>query len=137
MTDERTSDTDDGPATLRERIRAADDRRTKIVEVPEWDDVKVEVRSMTGLQRARYLKSAYDPDTGEPDFEAIYPQLLVTCVFDPDTGEQLFGPKDAEWLNEKNSAALERVATVCLELAGLGEEGTADKTGRKFPAGVE
>ena len=102
---------------LRDKIRQASDIDSEIVDVPEWG-VKVEVRSMTGLQRSRYLKRV-GGDAGEVDFEVLYPLLLVSTCHDPESGERLFTEDDVDWLNEKSSRPVERLATVANRLSGL------------------
>lgn len=108
--------------SLRERILSAQDIRSERVYVPEWD-VEVEVRSMTGAQRARVLQGA--TVDGEVDLERLYPILLIETVYDPETGGPVFNPADRDALNSKNSGALERIAKVAMRLSGI-EPGAED-----------
>ncbi len=103
---------------LRAKVLEADDIQKETVNVPEWD-VDIEVRGMSGLQRAKFLRNSTDKE-GEVAFEKFYPQLLIATCFDPESGEQLFDPADADALNTKAGAALERVAGVAQRLSGLG-----------------
>lgn len=110
--------------SLRDKILAADDLSVEVVDVPEWD-VKLEVRSPSAKVRARMVSQAMA--TGEDgessiNFESIYPTLLVACCFDPDTGEQVFTQDDAEAINEKSSAAVEKVAKACLRVSGMADD---------------
>ena len=102
--------------SLREKILAAKDIRSERVHVPEWG-VEVEVRSMTGAQRARVLQGA--TVDGEVDLERLYPILLIETVYDPETGEPVFDAADRDALNAKNSGALERIAKVAMRLSGI------------------
>ena len=102
--------------SLRERILSAQDIQSERVYVPEWD-VEVEVRSMTGAQRARVLQGA--TVDGEVDLERLYPILLIETVYDPETGDRVFSPADRDALNAKNSGALERIAKVAMRLSGI------------------
>jgi len=111
--------------TIAERIKAKSDGASEIISIPEWDE-KIEVRSMTGLERSQFLK-AFMRD-GEIDQEALYPSLLIAACFDPETGEKIFAPDAATWINSKNSAALERVAKAAMRLSGI-DEGVKDKVG--------
>src|SRR5690606_39217406 len=109
--------------SLRERILSAQDIRSERVHVPEWD-VEVEVRSMTGAQRAAVLKGGTGAD-GEIDLERLYPILLIETTYDPESGERIFNPADRDALNAKNSGALERIAKVAMRLSGI-EPGAED-----------
>ena len=126
--------------SLRDKIRQSVDGRSEVVTVPEWDDVKIEVRSMTGKERARYLRESTvtsDDGTVTTDYEKLYPSMLVACCYDPESGEKLFEPADREWLNDKNARAIERVATVASRLSGIGAqegEGGADGSSSTIPS---
>lgn len=115
-----------GTDKLRETILAAQDIVTELVDVPEWG-VKVEVRSMTARERSRAIM-AWRTDDDQVDLEKLYPVLLVQTVYDPETGDRVFQPEDADALNLKNSAALERLATVAIRLSGM-EQKAVDKAG--------
>ncbi len=108
-------------SSIRDAIKAANDLQTELVTVPEWDDVVVEVRSMSAAVRVRTLKAAraFDPDT---DAVALYPRLAIECCYDPETGEKLFDAEDEEWLAEKSVKALERLATVAMKVSSLGDD---------------
>lgn len=117
--------------SLRDKILAADDLTVEVLDVPEWD-VKLEVRSPSAKVRARMVSQAMETnENGESNvnLEAIYPTLMVACCFDPDSGEQVFTADDAEAINSKSSAVVERVAKACLRVAGLSNdtEGTLGK----------
>ena len=117
--------------SIRERIKAAQDTTTEVVEVPEWD-VKIEVRSMTGRERAQMMQQAFDQEAGEVIIERFYPEVVIATAFDPETGEKVFQPGDGEWLNAKNAGALERVAQVGLRLSGMDRE-AKERAGATFP----
>lgn len=103
---------------LRKSILAAEDIRSEIVEVPEWN-VKLEVRGMSGKERATFLRRTTEPGSGEVSFEKFYPELLIATVRDPETGDPVFEAADRETLNSKSGVALERVASVAQRLSGL------------------
>jgi hypothetical protein len=107
-------------ANLRDRILSATDIRREQVHVPEWD-VTVEVRGLTGTQRAKLMKSGFD-SRGAVDFERLYPELLIASVFDPASGEPVFTEADRDALNTKSGAALERVAQAAMRISGLSPE---------------
>lgn len=103
--------------SLREKILAAQDIQSERIHVPEWD-VEVEVRSMTGAERARVLKGGSDEE-GNVDMEKLYPILLIETTYDPESGERIFSAADRDALNMKNSGALERIAKVAMRLSGI------------------
>jgi len=113
--------------SLRDRIFAKDDIIKEKVEVEEWG-VTVEVRSMTGRERAQSMKEYVDEE-GNVDAERLYPALIVATVYDPTTGEPVFQPEDAASLNLKNSGALEKLAQVAIRLSGMGQK-AVDEAGK-------
>lgn len=120
--------------SLRDRILGASDIRRESVRVPEWD-VVVEVRGLTGSQRAKLMKNGFDA-RGGADFEKLYPELLIASTFDPETGEQVFSEADRESLNGKSGAALERVAQAAMRISGLSPDAVeeAEKNSDETPS---
>lgn len=123
-------------ASLRERILSASDIRRETVQVPEWG-VAVEVRGLTGAQRAKLMKNGFDA-RGTADFEKLYPELLIVSSFDPQTGEPVFTEADRDALNAKSGSALERVAQAAMRLSGLSPEAAeqAEKNSADTPSGA-
>ena len=113
--------------SLKDRILAADDTTTELVEVPQWS-VTVQVRSMSGAARALLLQSAVD-DGGKVDLSKVYPDIIIGCTFDPESGEQVFSPADRDQLMQKSGAALDVVANAAMRLSGF-MEGSVDKAGK-------
>lgn len=116
---------------LRAQILSADDAKFEDVEVPEWGDVTVRVVSMSGKERARMLKAAMDDDD-RVDLERMYPLVIIATAHERTeavdgvtgatvytTGARVFSPEDADALNERNGAALERLANAGMRLSGL------------------
>lgn len=106
--------------SLKEKIRAADDIKKQIVKIPEWG-AKIEVRTMMGAERAILFGKTAD-EGGQPNFQELYPEMIIACCFDPKTGERLFSKEDIPWLMEKSCTAMERLATVASELSGITEK---------------
>ncbi len=133
---------------LREQIQQADDIQKKIVDLPEWDKgedkCRIEVRSMTGEERAELLQECMKQDPKRPndpkakifDMKAAYPRVLIGCSFNPETGEKVFRPEDREWLMKKCSAPLERLSGVAMKLSGLSEE-AEEEAGKESPEGIQ
>lgn len=82
----------------------------------------MEMRGLTGMQRARYMEEAFDVSTGTANFERIYPALIIASAHDPDTGEMVFEMADRDVLNSKSAAALERVGKVAARLSGMDKD---------------
>ena len=103
--------------SLRERLLANPPVfRRRMVEVPEWD-AKLEVRSLSvdaKMSLGKLTESDSDP-------AGVMVHLLASCVFDPDSGEHVFTVADGEWIRQQDSAVVEEVATVALEVSGLKE----------------
>ncbi len=110
--------------SLRESILGAKDIQTETVSVPEWD-VTVQVRGLTGTQRARLLKNGFEP-SGAVNFERLYPELVIASTFDPESGERVFTDADRDALNEKSGKALERIAQAAMRVSGLNPDANED-----------
>lgn len=113
--------------SLRDRIRVKKDDAKELVFVPMWDET-IEVRSMTGRERASVLKKYVSPE-GDFDFEALYPELVIATSFDPESGQRVFEDDDAEWLNDKSSGALELLGAAAFRLSGL-DKRAKDRSGK-------
>lgn len=107
---------------LRSQILNADDSQVETVTVPEWAGVTLEMRGLTGKERARYMEEAFDVSTGTANFERIYPALIIASAHDPETGDLVFEPADRDILNSKSAAALERIGKVAARLSGLDKD---------------
>jgi hypothetical protein len=102
--------------SIREKIKAAEDILFEDIPISQWD-VTVRVQTMSGLERAKLLSTCLSPD-GEVIQSKFQIGLLVSCCKDPDTGEPIF-QEDDEWLLEKSSGAIERLASAAMRVSGL------------------
>ena len=119
---------------LADKIRQADDRTVEIIDVPEWG-VKLELRSMTALQRSQM--QVVWAETEEPSAAVLYQTVLQHCCFDPDTGDQVFDDEDSEWiLAEKSAQVVDQVAQACLKVSGLSAD-SLDESGKDSSGSVE
>ncbi len=100
--------------TLRETILQADDIEEAVIQVPEWEDVKITLRSLTGKERVLL----YEGVTGKQKMYT-YADILIATARDPETGEPVFDPADREALAEKSGNVLDRLASEVLGLSGL------------------
>jgi hypothetical protein len=114
--------------SLRDQILAADDITSESVEIPEWK-VTVEVRGMTGGDRAALMDEALDPETGNVDLQKIYPDAVILTAYDPTTSERVFGPEDRADLMAKSGVAIDRLASVAMRLSGFDGD-AVDKAGK-------
>lgn len=111
-------------SSIRDKILTAKDIKSEQVHIEQWD-VTVEVRGLTGRQRAILLQDVVSPK-GKIDLQKLYPQLVVMSTFDPDTGEPVFQAGDVDAIAEKSGGALESIAQVAMRLSGL-NQGEAGK----------
>lgn len=105
---------------LKDKILQADDLEKRQEYMPQWD-ATIEIRSLTGRQRAAIIKSVMGPDGKIEFIDRMYGDLLIACCYDPETDEALFNDADKEALNDKNGAALEHIARIAMDLSGLSE----------------
>jgi hypothetical protein len=98
---------------------------------PEGFPAEVEVRGMSGAQRAEFqdfLRA--NKDTGEEiDMREFYPLLTLGHVYDPATGDRVFTDSDKAIVMGLPGSALEQIAKAALELSGLD-----NKSGSESPA---
>ncbi len=109
---------------LYNKIKSANDIKKEIVNVSQWE-VDIEVRTMSGLDRANLLNKCIDAK-GNVIQEKFQTGLLIACLFDPESGERIFVDADADWLIQKSSGAIEKLASVAMRVSGLTREALAD-----------
>ena len=105
---------------IRQTALNAKDIRTELVTVPEWDDVKIEVRGFTLQERLDFYGRVSDGDRINRD--NFLPELVISTCFDPDSGQRVFEPADRDMLKTKSAGALERLTQVAMRLSGLQAE---------------
>jgi len=105
--------------SMRDLILNSDDIPTELIDIPEWG-VTIEVRGMTGADRASILESAMLP-TGGVNLQAFYPEIIIACAHDPETGQRLFTSADRDAVMAKSGKAIDRLATAGLSLSGMTE----------------
>lgn len=108
---------------LRSFIAEFNDIQKEVLTIREWGDIQLEVRGMTGAERAHYvnvLNELQESDDGD-SMERIYPALIIQTVFDPVSGNRVFGDGDEDMLNSKAGKVLERLAQSAIKLSGMGQ----------------
>lgn len=129
MTEESKKSVDADPhktaADIKKFILNFDDIPEETMEVPEWDNITILIKGMTGKSRANFLKRA-SGESGEIEYDRFYPELIIATVFHPETEEAVFEGADRAAINQKSGAALETVAKVAQRLSGLGSSDVED-----------
>lgn len=113
--------------SIRDQIFASDDILKEIVEIPEWGGIKIEVRSLTGADRARILETGVDA-AGNVSLQRVYPEMVIASAYDPESGERVFDESDKDGLMSKNALAIDRLAVIATKLSGL-QDDAVDKAG--------
>ena len=108
----------------RAAILAQDDLRTEDIQVPEWGNAWVRVRSLNASERDHFEASTVQRNGKRvtTNLENIRARLCLLCLVDPETGERLFQDEDTYPLGGKSAAALDRIFTVAQRLNGLRDE---------------
>lgn len=117
--------------SLREKILAADDIASEMVEVPEWD-VTVEVRGMNGADRSRILETAASSVDGKIGIGTMYVETVIASTYDPETGLRIFTDADRDDLMSKSASAIDRLATIGMRLSAMDGK-AADDAKVTFP----
>lgn len=117
---------------LRQKILATNDIKRDRVHVDAWD-CEVEVRGLSGEQRARLIKLVRDED-GKTDETAFAVAAVIESAYDPETGERVFNVADRDELMAKSIGALGKVATRILQLSGLVQDDDEREAIRKNSA---
>lgn len=114
----------------REAIRNVQDIPTETVPVPEWGG-EVIVKGLSAAQRLEFagrMAEFKDMSQDNPDPATMRKLLqvqaeIVCCTVVDEAGKYLFDmEQDAGWLQDKNSAAMERLFYTAVNLSGLGKQ---------------
>lgn len=87
-------------------ILNADDRKTQVVDVPEWGG-QVTIKEMSGFARDRFETSIMGKNGGA-NMQNIRSKLVIASVID-ESGNLMFTEKDINKLSNKSGAALDRI----------------------------
>ena len=100
--------------SLRDTILTATDIDEREVTVPEWGNITLLLKGMTGKQRIQLVEKASNTQK-----VYMYSDILIAVAYDPDTGDLVFDAADREALSEKAGGVLERLAQIAMELSGV------------------
>jgi len=108
----------------REQILEANDLPSDEVYVPEWGDT-VMVGALTGTERDDFEQQCMDArQGGRMTLAGLKARLCVLSLRDP-----VLGLEDAEALNAKSGAAVDRIFQVAQRLSGLRDEDVTELVG--------
>lgn len=98
---------------IKDKIIAANDLKTKTVDVPEWG-VKVVIRTMTGAEKSNFEVSTIAED-GKVDRKDFRAKMLSQCLVDEE-GKRIFADEDLDILGTKSAAVIERLWGIASKL---------------------
>lgn len=107
----------------RAAILAAQDRKTEVVNVPEWGGGDVIVKAMSSAERDSWESWCTEQRErwGKYAVPNIRASLVVRSLVD-EKGERVFGDSEVELLGEKSGAALDRIFAVAGRLSKITEK---------------
>lgn len=105
---------------VREQILAIKPK-TATVSFPDLDGLTVTVRGMTGRERMAFELANYEGHGKTREFNPtrVRERLVAYCCID-EQGQRVFSDEDIEALTETRWDVLDRIASVALELSGIG-----------------
>ena len=115
----------------RDMILSAVDLEIKEVTIPEWGDMVLRVRSLTGFERDVFENSMMDQrgKRAKMDIRNARAKLCVLCIIDSD-GNRIFEDEDVPMLTMKNAAALDRIYEVAAQLSGISDNDMDELVGQ-------
>jgi len=113
---------------LRASIFAIDDIPVERVPVPEWGGIVIEVRGMTGGDRAAMMADV--AENGSVDFSSMYADIIIKTSYNPATGARIFTDGDRASINAKSGLVVDRIAMVGMRLSGMSGEKAVDEAGK-------
>ena len=104
-------------------ILQAKDVKIEQVEVPEWGG-HVYVRSISALERGLIEEDAakFKESKGKGSFARTFTVKFASLALCDEKGKRLFDDKDIALLQEKNAAAISRIAEAAQRLSGFSQE---------------
>jgi hypothetical protein len=119
--------------SIRDRIASVRPYKSEIVNVPEWDGVDIEVRSVTLGERQEIMAEIMDEEGNAP-VARIMTQFIIACSFDPETGEKVFSHDDEEFVNSRNAGPADKIGTAAMKLSGMGKQVEEEEAKKSSPA---
>lgn len=107
---------------LREQIDTVDDTRKEPVVVPEWGDLTVYIRVMSGDERERLREMFHESNTKEIADQTKMQLAMIASTLCDETGALLYSMDDLGELGKKNSLVLDQLSEASRRINGLGSE---------------
>lgn len=100
---------------FRDRLLSSD-RRSTIIDVQGYG--KIEMRSLTVNEQYDLMDRCRKPD-GELDARLLAVETVIAAAYDPDTGEREFEAADRDYLLDSDSQAFSKLLDAANTAAGL------------------
>lgn len=104
----------------------ADDRKSEVVPVPEWNDLKVVIKELDSGSRNQYMLAGMErvEVAGGYDFLPVnnpkrQALLVVLSAFEEDGTTRAFADDDVDYLAARSAGAIDRLAKVARRLSNL------------------
>lgn len=106
--------------TLAQRIFEIDDIKRERITIPAWNDIEIEVRSITALEKSQATtQSVTDPQAGTVDVGKMYALCVIAGCYDPESGEQIFSEGDEIAILSKSNDVIEMLAGKIMGSSGM------------------
>ncbi len=114
--------------SIKERVRAADDRKREKVDVPEWGNVTIWIRSLSGKELDDFqLNNTIRTGKNRGKLKANVRARALILAAEEEDGSRAFSDEDLVWLGQKSGAALDRCFDVFRRLNRMGEDLEAEE----------
>lgn len=114
--------------SLREKIKNVSDIKKEIVRVEAWDDIDIEIRTMSAKIRSDILGQVMD-EKGKINHDKFHALMIIASCYEAGTDNLIFTDDDAEWLMNKAVGPIELIVSKVMKLSGLSKDAmdTAEK----------
>ncbi len=114
---------------LRDTILAANDGKVAPISIPEWGDVQVFLRTITGSERDRFEESIQSDKNGRKVLTHFRARFAVLVLGD-EKGERIFTDADVQLVGKKSVAALDRILAAGMAHNRMSEEDVVELEGK-------
>ena len=106
---------------LRDKIKNCVDTKSEVMHIAEWD-CDIEVKTMSAKQRADIIQTVMNEEGKISDNMKFQSLMITASCYDPETHELIFSDEDTDWLMEKNSSVIERIAAKIMKFSGFSKD---------------
>lgn len=107
--------------SLAESIFNTKDVDEKVIEVPQWANLKIKVRGLSAAQLREVRRGSKD-DRGNLDDVLFMANMVIAGVYDPATNNPVFSPVHRDQVLQKNPQALKFIAEEVSRISGFTED---------------